>query len=297
MQSQTPALDFTLGAGSFGSPNIAGEIEVLPGQPQSVAVALDGSGHQGVAIFDDGSQRPNKTSQIPPNNVNEFEPSASTLFALNTVNTEFGFRRLAIDANGVSVAASLQSGLAGNEADMKFDNGLIFGTNGKVFDPQTLSLVGSFVLPGFGYAVAPDSANNRVYFVTESPTDIAPKVWAYDLQTFLQVGTVSIPGLSGWPHELIRCGAGGLALRTGQQPGVLDSTFLNTTHRPNCIALANDWTELSNQIATAHKRSDFRSGHAESLRKHTGQCARIREQSRADKPNNRNRESASTHRQ
>ncbi|HEU4768697.1 MAG TPA: hypothetical protein VFS77_15045, partial [Pyrinomonadaceae bacterium] len=77
-----------------------------------------------------------------------------------------------------------------------------------------MAITGAFHLPGFGYAVATDSANNRVYFVSGAPTDLVPKVWAYDLTTFAPVGSVSIPGLSGWPHELIRIGPGGLALRT-----------------------------------------------------------------------------------
>lgn len=58
LQSQTQAPpEFSLGIGGFGRPNKAVEIEVLPGHPQSLAIALDDGF---VAIFDDGTQRPSK---------------------------------------------------------------------------------------------------------------------------------------------------------------------------------------------------------------------------------------------
>jgi len=215
LQSQTQAPEFPLGMGAFGRPNHAQEIEVLPGQPESVGVVLEDSGfnHQGIAIFDNGTQRPNKSGQVPQNDVMEFGGNAVTLFGMNTITTEFGIRKFAVDANGISVVSS-QPNLGGNEADIKFDNGRLYVSNGKVIDPQTMSLLGTFRLPGFGYALAPDSANNRIYFITQGANDFAPKLWAYDLTTFLPVGNVSIPGLSGWPHELIRIGSSGLALRT-----------------------------------------------------------------------------------
>src|SRR5215203_48759 len=216
LQSQTPAPDFPLGTGEFGFPNHAHEIEVLPGQPESVAVAFEDSNfnHQGVAVFDNGTQRQKKTPIGPPNDVIEFGGNAATLFGINTLNTEFGVHKYAVDATGLSLVAALPNVLGGNEADIQFDNGLLYGSNGKVLDPQTMSLAGAFQLPGFGYALATDSANNRVYFISEALTDFAPKLWAYDMTTSLPVGNVSLPQLSGWPHELIRCGASGLALRT-----------------------------------------------------------------------------------
>jgi hypothetical protein len=209
LQSQTTAPEFPLGT------NHATEIEVLPGQPESVAIALQDAGfnHQGVAIFDNGTQRPNKTAPSPPNDVIEFAGNAS-LFGINTENTEFGLHKFAVDANGLSPVSSASNLLGGNEADMKFQNGLLYGSNGKVVDPQTMSLAGAFQLPGFGYAVAVDSTNNRIYFVSQGINDFVPKLVAYDLTTFLPVSSLSIAGLSGWPKDLIRCGADRVALRT-----------------------------------------------------------------------------------
>src|SRR6185295_18247890 len=83
LQSQTQAPEFTLGTSGSGNPNQAAEIEVLPGQPESVAVSIAELGvtHEGVAIFDNGTQRPNRTFQTPNyNDVIEFGGNAATLF-------------------------------------------------------------------------------------------------------------------------------------------------------------------------------------------------------------------------
>jgi len=74
LQSQTQAPEFTLGTSGSGNPNQAGEIEVLPGQPESVAVSIAEAGvnHQNITIFDNGTPRPNKSAQLPQNDVIEF---------------------------------------------------------------------------------------------------------------------------------------------------------------------------------------------------------------------------------
>ncbi len=214
LQSQTTSLEFSLGIGSVGYPLYAEEIEVLPGQPESIAISLQSAaGHDGVVIYDNATPRTNRTPRSPQNDVIEFGADAATLYGENTTTTEFGVRKLPVNSNGLSVAGTLQN-LSGNEADMKFDSGRIYQTSGAIIDPLAWALVGKFHLPGFGYGVAPDSANNRVYFITGATTDISPGVWAYDLNTMLPIGKVSLSALSGWPKRLIRCGPNGLALRT-----------------------------------------------------------------------------------
>jgi hypothetical protein len=162
LQSSSTANEFSLGMGSFGTPNRAQEIEVVPGQAQSVAVALQDQGfnHQGVAIYDNGVARPNRAPQSPQNDVIEFA-GAGTLFGYNTTNSEFGLHRFTVDANGLTPVSTI-SNMIKADADIRFDNGLLFASNGIVFDPQTSAIVGAFQLPGFGYAVLPDAANNRV---------------------------------------------------------------------------------------------------------------------------------------
>jgi streptogramin lyase len=214
LQAPGSNLEFSLGTGTVATLK-AGDMEVLPGQPESVAISLrdGGFGHFAVAVYDNSTQRPNKSPQIPQNDVIEFGASASTLFGYNTTNSEFGIHKLAVDANGVSHVSTLSNALIG-DADMKFDSGLLYGSTGAIIDPQALVVAGGFQLPGFGYAVEPDVANNRVYFVSAANSDFELKLWAYDAQTFLPVGNVTLSGLAGRPVRMIRCGSGGLALTT-----------------------------------------------------------------------------------
>lgn len=214
LQSSSTASEFSLGMGSFGTPNRAQEIEVVPGQSQSVAVALQDQGfsHQGVAIYDNGVARPNRAPQSPQNDVIEFA-GAGTLFGYNTTNSEFGLHRFTVDANGLTPGSTISNMIKSN-ADIRFDNGLLFASNGIVFDPQTSAIVGAFQLPGAGSGVLPDAANNRVYILSGADSDNFLSLWAFDLQTFLPVGKVGLPGLTGQPSRLIRCGPNVVAVRT-----------------------------------------------------------------------------------
>jgi hypothetical protein len=223
LQSQTAPTEFSLGTGLFGPPLKAEEIEVLPGQPESIAVSLQSGGHEGVAIYDNGVRRTNQTPIDPMNDVIEFGADASTLYGENTTNTEFGFHRLAVNSNGVSMVGTLRNLASGNEADMRFDNGLMYLNNGFVIDLQAFALTGRFNLPGGSSTVLPDSANNRVFFITGAAIGQSG-LWAFDLHTFLPVGKVAIPSLAGFAKRLIQCGAGQLALRTTTNQVYLIST-------------------------------------------------------------------------
>ncbi len=74
----------------------------------------------------------------------EFSSSASLLFGLNNETSEFAFRRMSVDASGVAVIDVIDYAVSGYFADMEFDDGLIYFTSGRVFDPVTLSIAGTF---------------------------------------------------------------------------------------------------------------------------------------------------------
>ena len=70
------------------------------------------------------------------------------------------------------------------------------------------------------YLTAIDVANNRAFFLTNNFI-IGPSpnltITAYDLNTFLPVGTISIPGFNGGPGSAVRWGTNGLAFRTSDR--------------------------------------------------------------------------------
>ena len=225
--TQTPGLKFTLGS-SYDGLNYAGDMAVLPGNPSAVAIArknLD-SYTRGVVIYDDGVQRPTVISDGPYGiNVIESSASASTLYGSSGTD----LTRLAVSASGVSIVNTTPN-LIGSAGDMKFDNGLVYASNGRILNPETQAIVGTFSGVGSGALVVPDSTVGRVYFLTGSGS--AWTLRAYDSNNFLQVGILSIPGVSGTPSSLVRWGANGLAFRTSSNQVFIIQTSLIPSSEP-----------------------------------------------------------------
>jgi hypothetical protein len=232
--TQTASLKFSLGTGSIlGSPLFAEDIEVLPGTPQSIAISRKNQGfsprHEGVAIYDNGVQRSTTTPSHTGSNVIEFSASASRLYGYNQESTEFGFRRMTVDASGVTVLDVFDSFMgdliSGVGVDIKFDGGRIYTTSGRVIDPEARTVVGTFSGVA-SLSVRPDTVLGRVFFLipTGGPT---VKVSAYDLNTLQLLGSENIPGVTGTPGNLIRWGSKGLAFRTtGGQVFLVESPIL-----------------------------------------------------------------------
>jgi putative hemolysin len=207
--SQTAGLQFSLGSHpTFGSYYVE-DIEVLPGNPEAVAVSRKNLGvsprHGGVAIYDNGVQRPNATARTTISNAIEFSASASTLYGYNNETSLFGFGTMSVDESGVSVANVTQNLISGYRVDIEFDAGLIYATSGCVVDPEALTLAGTYGASGL---VEPDSTTGRTFFLTGNT------LLAFDQQTFAQVGSLDIEGVTGTPSSLIRWGEDGLAFRT-----------------------------------------------------------------------------------
>jgi hypothetical protein len=213
----TPGLQFALGSDSFFGQYFVEDMEVLPGEPDSVAVSRRNEGvsprHAGVAIYDNGVPRPNATPRHTGSNVIEFSASASLLYGLNNETTEFGFRRMSVDSSGVAVIDVTGSVVDEFYVDMKFDDGLIYFTTGRVFDPVTLSIVGMFSGIPYEAIVKPDSTISRTFFLTGDSYNPSRTLLSFDQRTFLSLGSLPVDGVSGAAIGLVRWGANGLAFR------------------------------------------------------------------------------------
>ena len=232
LTTQTAGPKFSLGSDSFFGPYYVEDLEVLPGSPQSIAVSRKYKGsspkHAGVAIYDNGVQRPNATSGHTGSNVIEFSHSASTLYGYNTESTEFGFRRMAVDASGVSILDVTPNIINVFSADIKFDAGRIYSirfdvTNaliGTAIDPVSVSIVETYSglqsLPSFLPLVEPDSSIGRVFFLVKDFNEPRPKLLAFSQSGFNQLGSFDLVDATGSPASLIRWGAKGLAFRTDE---------------------------------------------------------------------------------
>lgn len=218
LPSFTAGLQFSLGSDPITGPFFVDDIEVVPWDSGTVAVSRMNDGfsprHQGVAIYDDGVQRPDETPGHTGSNRIEFGstrralgvPSAR-LYGYNNETTEFGFRRMTVDASGVSTIDATSNLISGFSIDLDYDDGRMYATNGRVIDPELRTIVGTYAV-GLAGPVEPDSDHDRVFFVSGGELKV------FDLETFVPLPSYPIPGMSGTPSSLINIGDGDLAFRT-----------------------------------------------------------------------------------
>jgi len=227
--TQTRVSQFPLGREPFTGPFLAEDIEVLPGNSDAVAVSRRNVGfsprHEGVAIYANGAQLPIATPRHTGSNVIEFSNTSATLYGYNNETTEFGFRRMSANENGVSVSDVTANLISGFGVDIEFEGGLIYATSGRVIDPETLTLVGTYPASGL---VEPDSTIGRVFFLTDSGG--TRTLVAFDQATFTLIGSLEIPGVAGTATSLIRWGSDGVAFRTsGNQIYIIRSPLVQGT--------------------------------------------------------------------
>ncbi|HEX7317542.1 MAG TPA: Calx-beta domain-containing protein [Pyrinomonadaceae bacterium] len=212
VQTQTPGLQFPIGSDSFHGVYVVNDMAVAPGEPGTLAVVRYYRGtsppEAGVAIFENGVQR-QKTGvgHIAGSDYVAYSATPSKLYGGGFYD---GLRTMTIDATGVASTTYAANSVGGL---IKFAGGLVFGSAGKVMNPDTGSLLGSFTAAG--NAFVPDAASGRVfYLVRDNFSSNTLTLKAYDVNTYLPLGSQNITGVTGDPTTLIRWGANGLAFRT-----------------------------------------------------------------------------------
>jgi len=212
---------------SLSSGDVASQIEVMPGNPDVVAILSN----PGIALYDHGHKLTNQllASMWGPFGVFQFG-SSSNLYTYNNETTEFSFIRSRVSSEGVvyeDLLGSLISGFVGFHAA----GGLIYAANGQVANPTIPSMIGFFPIPDFNSIfsyrplVLPDLGNNRVFFIVQSGADF--ELRAYEADSFALAGRVAIQALNGVPTNLRRWGTNGLAFRsTGGQIVLIQTDLL-----------------------------------------------------------------------
>ncbi|WP_412061819.1 choice-of-anchor D domain-containing protein [Rubrivirga sp. IMCC45206] len=241
--SWTEVARFDLGTGSLGT-LYANDLEVQPGRPDVVAVSRRSPAyspsHEGVAIYENGVRRADVTQPHTGSNVIEFGATPGRLYGYNTETSEFGFRRLSVDASGVrevSVDDSFTNALiSGYGVDIVFSAGRIYSSNGAVVDAEgrrSLGTVATGAIAGDPYpslwAVRPAPDLDRVVYL--AGTNGAVVVAAFDATSLASLGTVPVP--NGAPADeygrtrLVRWGARGLAYAGAQGLVLLESAVFD----------------------------------------------------------------------
>jgi hypothetical protein len=190
-------------------------MEVLPGQPEAVAVSrrsgTDSPQCEGVAVYDNGVQRPNVAKDNYYGHLIEFSSSASRLYGLDNQAWWGSFYRMSVDASGVTIIDTTTNIINGDSADLEFDNGLVHFTTGAVYEPEAKALFGTCSGVASPAIVRPDWRIGRIFFITGSADDPTRTLLAFDQGTFLPAGWLSVSGVSGAASSLVRWGANGLA--------------------------------------------------------------------------------------
>ena len=145
LSSLASDLTFFLGpALSFGEPvgpNYPRDLAVIPGQPHSVVVSrksveIDPSS-TGLAVFDDGVQRPNTTTFFNPHvGPITFGGSPSLLFGFNDNDGGFDLSQFQIDGSGVSLINSTSGLFHGFNTYLVYSGGRLYGSDGNTLTPK-----------------------------------------------------------------------------------------------------------------------------------------------------------------
>lgn len=235
LEFKTISSVFGLGDDPFFGPRYAEDIEVLPGQPNSIAVSMYRQGvsprHSGVAIVDNGVLRANTTQDHTGSNSIAF--AGNTLYGYNNETTEFGVRRLAISAAGVSEAAVFAGLISGFDNKIEAQGTRLYARGGEVLSVSgaTPQLVGTAPVSNpFLSAVEPAPDSNVVYFVSHGFFDPTFRFETFDKTTLSSLSSFDISGMVGNVHALIHWGGGGkLAYNTPQQVVLLRSCTSTVT--------------------------------------------------------------------
>jgi sugar lactone lactonase YvrE len=213
--SQTPGLQFST---SSQPPQ---DMRVVPGSPQSLVIS-SGNFSSPIVIYDNGVQRPNTGGGFSSVGPIDFGANASILYS----SSGSSLVRFLVDSSGVTTptATALLREFA---TSLKFSNGLLYSSSGRVLDPEALTLIGTFQGTGFSSPLAVDAANHRVFYAMSSGSNV--EILGFDSNTFLPIGSVTLPGVSNTPINLVRWGTNGLALNTFPSLGSGNQVYLLQT--------------------------------------------------------------------
>jgi hypothetical protein len=213
VSTQSAGLQFSTGS---ITPQPPLDMDVLPGHPESVALSrgFSPTSAGSVVVVDSGIKRPNIANTTSYGPI-EFGADPSILYGA------FGsdLIKFQVDAFGVTQSSVVQGFWSLGVSSFKFVGGLLYTSTGVVADPENNVVRGTF--PGvYSSAMAVDTANHRVFYATWNGFNVILDI--FDSDTFLRIGSQTLPGVTGAPVNLVRWGTNGLAFNTKPAIGSSD---------------------------------------------------------------------------
>ncbi|MDX1927594.1 MAG: hypothetical protein SFV81_13820 [Pirellulaceae bacterium] len=214
LDTMTVSSTFAVGTDSRYGTLYASDICTVAGQPNLVVVSQYrksvSPSHNGVAVYDNGVMRPIKTQDHTGSNIIEASADPTIFFGYNTGSTEYGFRRLKLDENGMTQIEVNTGLLSGFSTNMRSDGDKVYSTTGVALNGAQMKRLGSFGVSGL---VVPDSPSNRVYYLESPNSGSYNRISAYDPTTFSLVHGLNLPSAVSSAASFIRWGSNGLAFR------------------------------------------------------------------------------------
>lgn len=201
LQSGIANIQFALGSDSCGTFKMD-DIVIQKDNPNTVIISRRNSGcsprHEGVVVYDNDVMRPQTTQDHTGSN--QIEPSdvITKLYGYNNETSEFGFRHLSIDDQGIYEDSNTTDLLSGYGVEITYHDGLIYASSGAVIDPTTNTLVGTYAAEG-KMALAPET--NQVFFAQKEfngPLSIE----IFELDSFLHTTSILVPEIDERPYKL-----------------------------------------------------------------------------------------------
>jgi uncharacterized repeat protein (TIGR01451 family) len=233
LNAGTAGLQFSLGGGTgiYNPPYTAQALAVMPGFPNTIAVATPVAYlySSTVTIYDSGVPRINSatgTTQCCSGITGlAFDPTGASLYEAGS-----GYGVATVDSTGITSSTLLNASVSTNA--LVVDSGQAYLTTGVVLDANTGTQLGVFsVSPGQNAngPVAPDSVIGEAFILWNSSLGSGYQINAYDLSTFVAKGDFPVGGVNSFnqnPSSLIRWGQDGLAFTTGTQVYILRSLLV-----------------------------------------------------------------------
>lgn len=235
----TPDLLIPLGIGEPAKSYAAGSTEGCDfAVSMGVAPALDGTiavtqGNQGIdtmgcgatVVIDGATPRPVNTS-VYTSTGHDFSEltwgaDATAVYAQGDDGiSNQPISSLTVSSSGIAFDQSSSTDIdLGYRPHFDAGTGLIYSDGGAVTQPSTLSQVGNFHASGL---MVPDSTLGLAYFLGQTPSQTASlspgteafTLQIYDLHSYALLDSIVIPNVIGYPNQMIRWGASGIAFIT-----------------------------------------------------------------------------------
>ena len=205
----TPDIDISLGVSYYGV-NTAAQIAVSPSDDHTFAVTIAGY-NSGLYFYKDSAQLPNFITYPTISRIVFVD--SSTLYGYSSSNLS----QVAVTSSGGTVTQQWSNYLQGST--INYAAGLIYGNDGKVFNPSTGLLAGIYDLSGSGCcsytSIVPDSPINRLFAVGVTPFFNSLGITSYNLSAFTPVAVTNLSQLSAYAEvSLTPWGNSGLAFLT-----------------------------------------------------------------------------------